>query len=114
MYFLQALQHDLNWHVAIHCVIQAKQCLFNLSYPWFYIVLLHARDNLWRREWAESCGSHCRRSRVVCCVDDTFEDGDERQLNFFQGVLSILGDLQYLLSNYLFCIGEGVRWDLEK
>ena len=51
---------------------------------------------------------------MVCCVNDTFEDGDEHQLNIFQGVLSILGDLPYFLSNYLFYIGEGVRWDFEK
>ena len=51
---------------------------------------------------------------MVCCVDDTFEDGDERQLNFFQGVLSILDDLPSFLYHSLFCLGEGVRWDLEK
>ena len=31
---------------------------------------------------------------------------------FFQGVLSILGDLPSLLSDYLLCIGAGVCWDL--
>ena len=31
-----------------------------------------------------------------------------------QCVSSILGELPYFLSNSLFCIGEGVRWDFEK
>ena len=51
---------------------------------------------------------------MVRCVDGTFEDGDKRQLNIFQGVSSILGDLPYFLSNSLFCLGEGVRWYFEK
>ena len=67
-----------------------------------------------RREWDESRGSHFRSSRVVCCVDGTFEDGNKRQLNVLQGVSLILGDLPYLLSDSLFCLGEGVRWDFEK
>ena len=51
---------------------------------------------------------------MVWCVDGTFEDDDKRQINVFQGVSSILGDLPSLLSNYLFFIGEAVHWDLEK
>ena len=51
---------------------------------------------------------------MVRCVDSTFEDGNERQLNVFQGVSSILGDLPSFLSDSLFFLSEGVCWGFEK
>ena len=51
---------------------------------------------------------------MVCFVNGTLEDGNEREINVFQCVSSIFGYLLYFLPDCLLCIGEVVCWDVEK
>ena len=69
LHLLEDSQHDLNWHVLIHWIVEAEEGLFNLPDSWISIVLLQSGNDLWGCKRPESSGSRDGASCVVRFVN---------------------------------------------